>query len=43
MDDDDNVNNDDLIFGFYCGGAADRFSPRLVDFRYERFSAFQAR
>ena len=21
MDDDDNVNNNDLILGFYCGGA----------------------
>ena len=43
MNDDDNVNNDDLILGFYCGGAGGSvFFPRLVDFRYERFSAFQA-
>ena len=42
MDDDDNVNNVDLILGFCCGRLADRFFPRLVNFRYEWFSAFQA-
>ena len=43
MDDVDNVNNDDLILGFCCSGAGGSvFFPRLVDYRYERFSAFQA-
>ena len=43
MDDDDNVNNDDLMLGFCCGGTGrSAFFPWLADYRYERFSAFQA-
>ena len=42
MDDVDNVNNDDLMLDFVVTALANRFFPRLVDYRYERFSAFQA-
>ena len=43
MDDDNHVSNDDLVLGFSCGGAGESFFffLRLVNFRYERFSAFQ--
>ena len=42
MDDDDNVNNDDWILDSVVAALADRFFLRLVNFTYERFSAFQA-
>ena len=37
-----NVNNDDLMLDSVAMALADRFFPLLVDYRYERFSAFQA-
>ena len=36
------VNNDDLMLDSVATALADRFFPRLVDYRYERFSLFQA-
>ena len=39
--DDNNVNNGDLVLGFSCGGAGGSVFPQLVNFRYERISAFQ--